>query len=193
MLSEVIALASYGFYNGDIGYFLSQLDQVGFFQFLLPFLLIFALVFGILNQIHLFKDNKSINAIIALVVGLMALQFPLVPQFFSEIFPRLGVALSILLVILILVGIFIDPRKGGIGWTFLGIGAIITIIVLVQTAGAVGWSAGYWWYDNWPLVAGAVFILIIIAVIVGASNPKQPNTYRGFWPFWGNEPPKMTD
>ncbi len=181
MLKEVM-LASYTYFEGSgIGNMLSVWNQAGFFTYLLPFLLIFALIFGILNQIHLFKENKAINGIIALVVGLLALQSPMVSQFFSEIFPRLGIGLSILLVLLILVGMFIDPSKTGIMVTLLGIGAVITVVVLVQTAGAVGWSSGYWWQDNWETVAGVVFILIALAVIVGGSSPKE-SEYKSFWP-----------
>ncbi len=181
MLKEVM-LASYTYFEGSgIGDMLSVWNQAGFFTYLLPFLLIFALIFGILNQIHLFKESKSINGIIALVVGLLALQSPMVSQFFSEIFPRLGIGLSILLVLLILVGMFVDPSKTGIMVTLLGIGAVITVVVLVQTAGAVGWSSGYWWQDNWETVAGVIFILIAVAVIVGGSTPKETE-YKAFWP-----------
>ncbi len=181
MLKEVM-LASYTYFEGSgIGNMLSVWNQAGFFTYLLPFLLIFALIFGILNQIHLFKENKAINGIIALVVGLLALQSPMVSQFFSEIFPRLGIGLSILLVLLILVGMFVDSSKTGIMVTLLGIGAVITVVVLVQTAGAVGWSSGYWWQDNWETVAGVVFILIAVAVIVGGSSPKETE-YKAFWP-----------
>ncbi len=185
-----LVLASFSFEGGAIGDLLSAWQQAGFFSYLLPFLLIFALVFGILTQIQLFKENKAINAIIALVVGLISLQFPLVPQFFSEIFPRLGIGLAVILVILILVGMFIDPEKGGIFYVLMGVGVIIVVVVLVQTAGALGWSSGQWWADNWPMIAGAVFILAIIAIIVGAASKGDvtPKSYRALWP-WG-PPPK---
>ena len=69
MISGVM-LAWYGAGGGLVGDMLSQWEQAGFFSYLLPFLLLFALIFGILNQIHLFRENKSINGIIALVVSL---------------------------------------------------------------------------------------------------------------------------
>ncbi len=175
MIESVINFAFYGYSGGAIGDMLLVWQEAGFFAYLLPFLLIFALIFGILSRIHLFKENKFINGIIAFAVGLMALQFSFVPQFFSEIFPRLGIGLAILLIILILAGMFIDPDSNGMMYSLLGIGGVIIVVILVQTAGAVGWSSGYWWSANWPVVAGAVFILVIIGIIVGASSDK-PST-----------------
>ena len=72
-------------------------------------------------------------------------------------------------VFLILIGMF-APHKNWVTYTLFGIAAIVLIIVLIQAGGEVGWSAGYWWYDNWLMVAGAVFILILVAVIVGSAN-----------------------
>ena len=119
-----------------------------------------------------FEEKKGINGIIAFVVALMSLQVSFVSDFFTEIFPRLGVGLAILLVVMILIGLFI-PKKNWMSYVLLGISGIILVVVLVQTAGEVGWSTGQWWYDNWPLVAGAVFVLVIIAVIVGASKSES--------------------
>ena len=170
-----LVLASYTYFDGTaIGDMLTQWSNAGFFEYLLPFLLIFALVYGILTQIKLFKENKSINGIIALVVGLMALQFPMVPQFFAEIFPRLGIALSIILVVMILLGLFLNSKDDGdfMKWVLLAGAGIILVVVLIKTAGALGWSAGWWWTENWPMVAGVAFILAIIGIIVAGSSGK---------------------
>ena len=111
MIKEFLFLQSYSYFEGGaIGNILSQWEAMGFFSYVLPFLLIFAMVFGILIQLRLFRDNKTINAIIALAVGLMALQFSFVPRFFSEIFPRLGVGLVVILIIIILTGLFANPE-----------------------------------------------------------------------------------
>lgn len=176
MIEKLVSWASYAFFDGsDIGDMLYVWQQAGFFDYILPFLLIFALVFAILSRMKIFDNNKSINGIIALVVGLMSLQFPMVSDFFREIFPRLGVGLAIILVLLILVGLFADPDQKGITYTLLGVGAIIVVVILVQTAGAVGWSSGYWWEENWPMVAGVIFILVIVGIIVGSTSEKPTN------------------
>ena len=85
-----------------LGAVLQQLADMDIFFYVLPFLLIFALVFGILEKANILgsrggpgggKDNRNINAVIALAVGLLSIQFDQVPIFFSVIFPKLGIAL----------------------------------------------------------------------------------------------------
>lgn len=183
MLKEMIVLASYNaFSEGIIGDLLSKWEQIGFFSYLLPFLLIFALVFGILTRVQIFKDNKWVNGIIALAVALMALQFEFVPAFFSQIFPRVGVGLAIILGILIIAGLFMDPDSKWINYILLGVGVLIIGIVLIQSSGELGWASGEWWEQNWQMVVGAVFLLILISVIIGGSKPteKAPD-YKPPW------------
>src|SRR3989344_2867821 len=105
-MSVIAFLASGSFFGGGFGEILAKWQEIGVFSYILPLLLIFALIFGILTKMSLLGDNKAVNAIIALAVGLMSLQFDFVPRFFSEIFPRLGIGLAILLVLLILTGLF---------------------------------------------------------------------------------------
>jgi len=167
-----LVLASYNYVGGEVGDMLRSWEELGLYTYLLPFLLVFALVFGLLSKTKIFKDNKAINAIIAFVVGLMSLQFELVPRFFAEIFPRMGVGLGIILVVLIFLGIFL-PKQSWVTFTLMGIAAVVVIVVLVKSAGAVGWSGGYWWAENWKMIAGAIFLLVIISVIVGGSSEKK--------------------
>ena len=186
---EVFNLASYGFFRGgDIGNVLAQWQAAGVFSYALPFLLIFALTFGLLCRINLFtvggaegkdKPNKSINAIIALSVSLMAFQFDFVSIFFSEIFPRFGVALSIILVILILGGLFIDTSSKWMNWILILVVFVIIGIVIFQSLESFGYNAGYWWRNNLgTLLPYAVLIGLIIAVVAGAttSSKTPPDT-----------------
>jgi hypothetical protein len=172
MIEKVVMLQIYSGSSGEIGNLLNKLEQFGFFTYVLPFLLVFALVYGVLLMTNIFKEQKAINGIIALVIGLMALQFDIVPRFFAELFPRLGVGLAIILVAIILLGIF-SPEKAWVVYAFFGIAAIVFIIILVKTAGSVGWYSGYWWYDNWQVVAAAIFILALVGIIVGSSSPPD--------------------
>jgi hypothetical protein len=182
MLEGLISLASYNYYGGEIGNILSQAEQMGVFSYLLPFLLIFAIVNGILSITRLFDSNKSISPIISLTVSLMALQFEFVPRFFAEIFPRLGVGLAIILVLILIMGLFSPGKEAWFGYIIFGVGTIILITILVQTAGALGWSAGFWWYDNWARVAFWVgFGVIILAILnINKSSSSAETIFSNF-------------
>lgn len=171
-------LASYGYYGGAIGNFLNRLEQMGFFAYVLPFLLIFTLVFGILSSIKLFRDNKGVDAIIALVVGLMALQLDMVPIFFAQVFPRMGVALGAVLVILIVAGFFIDPKKSAIMYILLGIGVVAAIWVLVSASGNTGFYNSYWFQQYSPVILVLVGVAVVIAIVVGLIKTDPNSTYE---------------
>jgi len=143
---------------------LNSLQQAGFFSYIIPFLLIFALVFGILARMGLFKENRAVTAIIALAVGLMSVQFDVVPKFFSQIFPSFGVAISIILVLLIVIGLFVDPEKPWLMYVLLGISAVVVIIVLLQTSGTLGVPIWTWIKNNW---GSALTTLVILGVVIG--------------------------
>ena len=174
MLKEMIFLqTASAFPSGFLGDLLTKWEQAGFFSYLLPFLLLFALVFGILTKINIFKDNKMVNGIIALSVSLMALQFNFVPDFFSQIFPRVGVGLAVILVLLIVVGLFADEKSNAVNYVLLGVGVIIVGMVIIQSAGALGWASGQWWEDNWQMVIGAIFLLILVSIIIGSGSGNK--------------------
>jgi len=184
MLNGVMLAFTSAFPSGALGDLLNKWQEAGFFSYLLPFLLLFALIFGILTRIKIFKDNKVVNGIIALSVALIALQFSFVPDFFSQIFPRVGVGLAIILAIMIVVGLFADPDSALINYVLLGVGVITVGVVIIQSAGAVGWESGQWWQQNWAIVVGAVVMFILVAVIIGSSGSKNQGQQMTFKPHW---------
>ncbi|MDE1848415.1 MAG: hypothetical protein KGH55_00035 [Nanoarchaeota archaeon] len=151
--------------------FLNSLADVGFFSYALPFLLIFSLVFGILIRTGIFKENKGVISIIALVVALMALQFNTVPEFFSKIFPSMGIGLSIILVILIIIGLFTDPTKPAITITLFVVAALVALVVIVTSSGL---DVGTFVQNNLGATGGTVLtIAIIVAVVIAVINSDK--------------------
>ena len=157
-----------------------QLENVGVFEILLPFFLIFAVVFGILSYMRIFGDNRGVHIVIAFVVGLMAVRLPYFNQFYRELFPRLGVGVTILLAVLILVGLFITKRnRGGIFIGLLAIGAVVAIVVIYEAFDYLGFTS-YSGSDavGW-IIAAVIFIGIIIAVAAstGESADRRDEDY----------------
>ena len=170
----------------DIGVIFTQWEAAGVFEFLLPFLLIFSIVFGILTTTNILSKQKGLHIIIAVIIGLMSvwafnsLGFTL-GQFLTELFPRFAVGLSVLLVIMILIGLFVpDNDKKYWLWGLGAIGFIIAIVVITQTFDRfTGFSFGSNYGDYVGWIIGAVILLgLIIAVAVsggdggGGGHPK---------------------
>ncbi len=118
---------------------LNQANDIGVFSYVLPFLIIFAVVFAILEKSHILGlegKAKGVNAIVAISIALMGLLNDFVSTFFATIFPRMGVFLAILLVILIFLGFFTDASAWQ-GKSFWWIGLIVGLVV------------AFWAWENW--------------------------------------------
>ncbi len=174
VLSYIIFLASRGF-NLDISDILNQWDKIGVFDYLLPFLLVFAVVFGILAKAQFLGTNKGVNAVIALAVGLLSLQFGFVTDFFGTIFPYAGVGISILLVALILIGLFAkEGDTTAYKWIFIVIGGIVALIVIFSALSNTGVVVGYEWRESMPaIIAGLILIGLIAWMIKGPGGSSK--------------------
>jgi len=153
-------ISGYATWGGEnIGFILQDWENMGIFAYVLPFILIFAVVFAILDNIKTFEGRKGINLVIAVAVGLLALQFDFVPRFFAEIFPRMGIGLAVLLVALILAGAFIDWEHGkkAYHWIFFGIGALAFLIII-----AASFSEYSLFGSGWRQQYGSAIVVLIL-------------------------------
>ena len=143
-------------------------NEMGVFSYVIPFLLIFAVVFAILQKSKILgDDNRAIQAIISASIGLLSLQFDFVSEFFAVVFPRFGVGLAVFLVLIILLGFFWPENEihgSWIGWV-VGIGiAIWALSSWDQWSGQVGF--GGWFVQNvWALIILGILIAIIAIFI----------------------------
>lgn len=164
----------------DIGSILTDWEMLGVFDFLLPMLLIFAFVFGILTSSNFISKQKGINIIIALVVSILSLRFGFI-EFFGLIFPRLGVGLAVLLVLIILVAAFIPKEHMG-GWliAFYATGAIIAVVVIYTTFSELNWFGNMgFWNDNVGLVLAVLSVIGVIIAISTAGGDSKGGSSSG--------------
>jgi len=156
---------------------LREWDTAGVFDFLLPALLIFAIVFAILTTTRILGENKGVNVLIGAVIALLAIRLEFVPRFFSEIFPRLGVGLAVLLAVLILVGLFVysEYEEDTKVWNriLMAIGLVIIIVTLTKSFDALGWFYSYAGGDLAGWLIGIVLVIGLIVAVVSASGGKK--------------------
>jgi len=161
----------------DIATILSFWEQIGVFDYLLPFLLIFGVVYGILEASRIISGNKGVNVVIAAVVGLLTLRVGYVQRFFIEAFPRLGVGIAILIILLVLTGLFIGPGKNMkvMFWIFIAIGLVIGVVVIAGSFDSFGWGGGYNWFESeavYWILSAALLVGLIVAIVVGKTESK---------------------
>ena len=148
---------------------LNYWNAIGVFSYVIPFLLIFAVVFAILKKVEILGSNKGVHAIVGASIGLLALQFDVVPIFFANIFPKFGVFLAVVLALLLLMGlagfkIGEGDKDTWVKWIGLAAGAIVILWALGDFAwfGGPGFSFGYWWYNEY------LWSLIVLGIVIGA-------------------------
>jgi predicted ABC-type exoprotein transport system permease subunit len=144
----------------------------GVFEFLLPFLLVFAIVYGVLQYMKIFGQDKATHVIISIVIGVLSVRYIEFTRFYEEVFPRLGVGLTIILVVLILTGMFAtDKSRTLLTWVYLIIGLIVTIAVIYNSASVFGWVDGFGGSPS-EWIAWILSAVLLIGVIVVLVMPK---------------------
>ena len=164
-------------YLNSITNILNQWQAAGVFAYILPFLMIFAVVYGILSKTEIVSGNKGVNATIALAVGGLSLLNDYVTNFFSIIFPYTGIGLSVLLVALILMGLISEEDWAKYVW--FGLGIIIFLVVVITSLSDFSWwgGLGYSWQEAAPAIVAGVIVLGLMSLIIwggGGSSGKEP-------------------
>ena len=99
---------------------------------LLPFLLVFVVIFAILEKSKVFGDGKhQINSLISLLIGLILITFPGPRDIVVEFMPWLAVGVTALLLFMILFGfVYGDLSNGLPNKLKIGIGILVGIFVI---------------------------------------------------------------
>ena len=173
-----------------IGLILQQWADLGIFFYVLPFLLVFSLVYVILYKVNIMgskaNDNKGVYAIIAVTIALLSLQFDTVPIFFQIIFPKLGVGLAVILAVILLMGLFAPDAtlRSGFGMLILSVGGITAIVILLQSFDEFSWWAGSWWQLHINGIIAGVIIIAVVAVFLNAGKERPVNQPPGIMQVW---------
>lgn len=174
--------------------FLRTLQDWGLIDVLLPFLLIFTIIFAILQKTKILgEDKKNLSVIVAIVVGLLVVVPHVTGRFpansdpvliINDALPQVSIVLVAVIFLLILIGVF------GQDYVFLGVTMpgwvtlISFVIILLIFGGSAGWWRGDFGQtleDFFGTEGVAVFIMIvtfgiIIAWITSESKEREERT-----------------
>ncbi|MBT3397773.1 hypothetical protein HOA55_01140 [archaeon] len=137
----------------------------------LPFLLVFVIMFAILQKSKILGEGKSqIDALVSLVIGLILIGVPGPRGIIVALMPWLAVGVSVILVFLILYGFVVGDLSGNNvkPWMKITFG----ILAGIFTVGVVVYVTGLWkWISS--AVSGAsgsgMALQIVMIVIIGVA------------------------
>ncbi len=171
--------------------FFRDLDRWGVVDVMLPFLLIFVVIFAILQKTRILGEGKkNLNSVVALVVALLVVIQHVTGRFPSNVdpvvimnnaLPQLSLVLVAIVFLLIMIGVF-GSEEVFLGVTMPGWVTLVSTVIIVLIFG----SASGWWFGNFGVglqqffgtEGVAVFIMIvmfgvIIAWITGESKERE--------------------
>ncbi len=151
------------------------LKEFGFYDVVLPFLLVFTIVYAVLQKTKIFgakEPTKNINAMIAFVIALFFVATTNLVAGTKELLPNVVVLLITLMSFMMLVGFFYTDKEFSFEnnkfWkVFLTIIFFIGIVLLAWHAFAPeAWT--WFWVGNvgfWSSTPGVT--IIFLAIIIG--------------------------
>jgi len=151
-----------------------------FTQYLFPFLLVFFIVFAILERTKLFGEGKKqLNALTSFVIGLIFVGAGVPKLIVGNMILFFAVAIVIIFVILLLWGFIFGDEKGFkvTSWMKWVLGIIVGIAAVVTVIFATGWNVTLGSLLSgqsqiWTNVAFVVVIAIALALILLAKEKK---------------------
>ena len=139
------------------------LQDIGVFEFVLPFLLIFSIVFAALEKTKILGDDKTnINAVVSLVIGLILIVQQSIVEIINIFLPRVSLILVVVLMGLLLISVLAGSEFKGLQKSMLGLGMVAVVIaVIIALSAPIGGFAPSW------LSSREIESLLRIAIPVG--------------------------
>ena len=174
----------------DFTQFIVTLERFGLTDALLPFLLIFAIVFASLQKVKVFgQDKKNISIIIALVMGLLVViphvtdSYPPgrdIVEIMNNAIPSISLIIVAIVMLLILLGVF-GSELDIAGTSLAGWIAILAFLTVLYVFGASAkwWQSGWLsWLGGWDTWA-IVIILLIFGIVIHIITAEPGKVVQG--------------
>jgi hypothetical protein len=170
---------------------IETLDRTGFLAIFLPFMLIFVIVFAVLQKSHILgkgDEKRKFNVILALVMGLSVVvphalgRYP--PEsdpviIINNVLPNISLVMLGVISFLLIIGVFgANIKVGGIG-----INAVIVIFSAIAVISTFGVAAGWfgdlpWWLsflrdESTQILFVTILIMGIVIFFITAPAKKE--------------------
>lgn len=138
-----------------------------FSEGILPFLIVFVLVFAILQRSKVLGEGKSqIDALISLAIALILVITPVARNFIVDIIPFLAIALVVMLFFLLMYAFVAgkDWYAPWMKWAFGVLGAIFITVVVIMKSGIIDTL------NSGNSFSSVAINVLLIAIIIGVFS-----------------------
>lgn len=175
------------------------LDRLGVYQVLLPFLLIFTLVFAILEKTKVFGTEtigeeevakKNLNSMFAFVTSFLVVASTQLVRTINEAVANMTILLLLGFCFLLLAGVFHTGKEEfelkqykGIFLAIMFVGILLIFLHALKTKDDVPWLIYGWGFlrDHLDSPAlGAVLLTVIVVILMGYITGKPDSGFLGF-------------
>lgn len=171
------------------------LESYGFTDVLLPFFLIFTILYATLSYSRMFGEKKQVNIMISLIISLLVV-IPHVTRTYppgmdvvtiiNQAIPQVMILVVAIIMFMVLVGMF--GKKIKIGPVF-GLIVLLAVVALVYIFGqAAGWF-GQTRFDTWlsedlkMLVVIIIIFGLVVAFLTGGLGGASSGTLKNLSKF----------
>lgn len=159
-------------------------DRIGIYDVVLPFLLVFTIVFAILEKTKVFGmeeiegkkyTRKNLNAMVSFVIAFLVIASSKLVETITQVSSHMVILLLLAIFFLILVGAFYKEGEGVFlegGWKTLFmiimfVGIVVVFLNAIKTESGESWWEWFWDYlgAHWTSAGVASIILLIIILI----------------------------
>lgn len=158
-------------------------DNPLFTEMLLPFLLVFVVVFAILQKSKILGEGKAqVDSLVAMVIGLILIGVEQPREIIVNLMPWMAVGVAVILVFLILYGFVAGDLSKAPNWmkiTFGVLAGLFTLGVVLYVTGLgniiIEWFSSSGSGDIWMnvLIILLVIGVMIVAVVSGKKKKEE--------------------
>lgn len=155
-------------------------EEIGLYDVVLPFLLVFTIVFAILEKTRVFGTEtingkeypkKNLNAVTAFVMAFFVIASSKLVEIITTVSSYTVILLMLSILFLLLVGSFMKEGEGGFlqgNWNYFFMIIMFAGIVLIFIY-ALGWwdvMWGFFRFETGGEVVGSIILLVIIVLFI---------------------------
>ncbi|PIN73966.1 hypothetical protein COV20_02530 [Candidatus Woesearchaeota archaeon CG10_big_fil_rev_8_21_14_0_10_45_16] len=170
----------------DLTSIVNYFQTYGVLDFLLPFILVFTIIFAVLQKTKILGDRKNFNVIIALVLGLLFVVPHITGNYpggfdpvavINEALPSISLVAVAAIMLLLLLGIFSTTFARGAA-PLIAVAAIGFVLYIFGSALDL-WRGPYDLWNWWTAETTELVIIILVFGVVVWFITKEPGEGSG--------------